>query len=415
MNIFNNLLLKKENICIIGLGYVGLPLAISFSEKINVIGYDLDKDKIERYKRRYKEIIFTDMLNQIKNCSCYIIAVPTPTDEHNKPDLSCVIKATENVSKILKANDLVIYESTVYPGVTEDICVPIIEKISKLRYNENIFIGYSPERINPNDEIHNIKNTTKIVAGCNKTLTEEMKKIYGMIIENVYEADNIKTAEATKLLENTQRDVNIALMNEFENICEKLDININHVIKAASTKWNFYECYPGLVGGHCISVDPYYYIELAEKLNVRSDLVKTSRKINENMVNKIVKIITDELTKNKKKKILIMGITYKANIDDIRNSKVLDIINKLQQLGIEVCVYDNLANREALKNQQINFVDFDKINNVNLILFGVMHDEFKKISIQNIRKKFKNNPIIIEIGETLRKECNHNKIKYISI
>ena len=360
-------------------------------------------------------MIFTDKLNQIKDCSCYIIAVPTPTDENNRPDLSCVIKATENISKILKANDLVIYESTVYPGVTENICVPIIEKISKLKYNEDIFIGYSPERINPNDKVHNIKNTTKIVAGCNKTITEEMKKIYGMIVENVYEADNIKTAEAAKLIENTQRDVNIALMNEFESLCEKLDININHVIKAASTKWNFYECYPGLVGGHCISVDPYYYIALAEKLNVGSNLVQTARHINENMVNKIVKLIIDELQKNEGKKILIMGITYKANIDDIRNSKVLDIVDKLQQLGIEVCVYDNLANRKALRNKQIHFVDFDKINNVNLILFSVMHDEFKKIEIQKIEKKFKNNPIIIEIGETLKEKCDYNKIKYISI
>ena len=280
MNIFNNLLSKQESICIIGLGYVGLPLATLFSEKINVIGYDLDKDKIEKYKSQYKKMFFTDKLNQIKNCSCYIIAVPTPIDENNRPDLNCVIKATENISKILKANDLVIYESTVYPGVTENICVPIIERNSKLRYNKDIFIGYSPERINPNDKIHNLKNTTKIVAGCNKTITKEMKKIYGMIIENVYEADNIKTAEAAKLIENTQRDVNIALMNEFENLCEKLDINIYHVIKAARTKWNFYECYPGLVGGHCISVDPYYYIALAEKLNVGSNIVQTARHIN---------------------------------------------------------------------------------------------------------------------------------------
>lgn len=415
MNIFNNLLSKEESICIIGLGYVGLPLATLFSEKINVIGYDLDKDKIKKYERQYKKMIFTDKLNQIKDCSCYIIAVPTPTDKNNRPDLSCVIKATENISKILKANDLVIYESTVYPSVTENICVPIIEKISKLKYNKDIFIGYSPERINPNDKVHNIKNTTKIVAGCNKTITQEMKKIYGMIVENVYEADNIKTAEAAKLIENTQRDVNIALMNEFESLCEKLDININHVIKAASTKWNFYECYPGLVGGHCISVDPYYYIALAKKLNVESNLVQTARHINENMVNKIVKLIIDELQKNEGKKILIMGITYKANIDDIRNSKVLDIIDKLQQLGIEVCVYDNLANRKALRNKEIHFVDFDKINNVNLILFSVMHDEFKKIEIQKIEKKFKNNPIIIEIGETLKEKCDYNKIKYISI
>ena len=415
MNIFNNLLSKEESISIIGLGYVGLPLATLFSEKINVIGYDLDKDKIKKYERQYKKMIFTDKLNQIKDCSCYIIAVPTPTDKNNRPDLSCVIKATENISKILKANDLVIYESTVYPSVTENICVPIIEKISKLKYNKDIFIGYSPERINPNDKVHNIKNTTKIVAGCNKTITQEMKKIYGMIVENVYEADNIKTAEAAKLIENTQRDVNIALMNEFESLCEKLDININHVIKAASTKWNFYECYPGLVGGHCISVDPYYYIALAKKLNVGSNLVQTARHINENMVNKIVKLIIDELQKNEGKKILIMGITYKANIDDIRNSKVLDIIDKLQQLGIEVCVYDNLANRKALRNKEIHFMDFDKINNVNLILFSVMHDEFKKIEIKKIEKKFKNNPIIIEIGETLKEKCDYNKIKNISI
>ena len=415
MNIFNNLLSKQESICIIGLGYVGLPLATLFSEKINVIGYDLDKDKIEKYKSQYKKMFFTDKLNQIKNCSCYIIAVPTPIDENNRPDLNCVIKATENISKILKANDLVIYESTVYPGVTENICVPIIERNSKLRYNKDIFIGYSPERINPNDKIHNLKNTTKIVAGCNKTITKEMKKIYGMIIENVYEADNIKTAEAAKLIENTQRDVNIALMNEFENLCEKLDINIYHVIKAARTKWNFYECYPGLVGGHCISVDPYYYIALAEKLNVGSNIVQTARHINENMVNKIVKIIIDELQKNEGNKILIMGITYKANIDDIRNSKVLDIIDKLQQMGIETFVYDNLANRKALKNKKLHFVDFDNINNVNLILFSVMHDEFKKIPIQKIEKKFKNNPIIIEIGETLKGKCDYNKIKYISI
>ena len=412
MKITKKLIKTKIKLAIVGLGYVGMPLLLEFSKKIKTIGYDINTYKIEEYRKKYNNINFTSNVEDLKDCNCFIIAVPTPIKDDKTPDLSYILDSTKSISKILNKNSIVIYESTVYPTVTETICKDIIERESKLKFNIDFFLGYSPERINPGDKKHKLKNITKIVSGSTKSSTELISKLYSLVIDNVCVVSNIKTAEAIKLIENTQRDLNIALMNEFSFICKKENIDIYEVIKGASTKWNFYKCYPGLVGGHCIGIDPYYYIYLAEQLKLNSDIVKTARKINENMTNLIV-LKTNELLEEIKgiRKILILGITYKKDTTDTRNSKIIEIAIKLiLNRQNDVIVVDSVEVEEKNKNL-FNFAKLDEVKNVDLIILGVSHQQFEELHIENIKEKFKDKSRIIEIGDSFKDKIK-GKIDY---
>ncbi len=406
MNIYDNLINKKSKMAIVGLGYVGMPLLLEFSKKINVIGYDIDVDKIENYKKKYKKIKLTSTLEDIKNCNCFIIAVPTPINNDNSPDLTPLVSATKSIGTILKSNSIVIYESTVYPNVTEVICKKILESESNLEFNKDFFLGYSPERINPGDKKHKLVNITKIISGSNKMATKYVENIYKLIIDKVHVVSNIKTAETIKLIENTQRDLNIALMNEFSFICRKENIDIYEVIEGASTKWNFYRCYPGLVGGHCIGIDPYYYIYFAKQIREKSDIVEIARKTNENMVNALVEKVNEALkgVKEKQRNILILGITYKPNTTDTRNSKIIEIINKLKSDNKNnIMIVDSEEVQKSL-NSNFKFIQFEKAHNLDLIIFGSLHNQFKKIKIEEIRSKFRNQTRIIELGSYFKKK-----------
>ena len=367
----------KNKIAIIGLGYVGLPLAVEFSKKFKVIGYDIDSKKIENLKKRkkiseiskknfsqLKSIKLTNDKNLLKNCNIFIITVPTPVHKNNKPDLSLLIKATNDVGKIIKDGDLVIFESTVYPGTTEEICVPILEKNSNLTFlsdeksklskKPHFLCGYAPERINPHDRTHLLPNTNKIICGSTRKSTIFMQKLYKTIIKKqVFAAANIKVAEASKMIENVQRDLNIALINELSIIFNKLGIKTLDVLKAAGTKWNFSKFYPGLVGGHCIGVDPYYMAHKAKLLKVKSDLILGGRKINDGMANYTGKIFLNSLQKkiknNKKKRVLIMGVTFKENCPDVRNSKVMDLYQYLKKKKVIIDLYDPIANKHEFE------------------------------------------------------------------
>lgn len=408
MELYNKLKNKKEKISIIGLGYVGLPLALSFSKYLDVVGFDINKSKIENYKKGLditneadtsslinSKILFTSNEDDLQNCKFHIIVVPTPTKCDNTPDLSPLIEATKTVARNLSKGSVIVYESTVYPGVTEDICIPIIENESKLKCGIDFKVGYSPERINPGDKIHTLENTVKIVAGIDNESLNIISKVYELIIEaGIYKAESIKIAEAAKVIENSQRDVNIAFLNEMSILFNKLNIDTSAVIKAASTKWNFINLTPGLVGGHCIGVDPYYLIHKGKTLNTDLNLLNTSRLINNNMSKYIVDSTIKCLIKANKKikncRIAILGITFKEDCSDIRNSKVFDIIKDLKEYGIEVIVSDPLADSTYLKsNYNIDLINIEEIEDIDGIILAVPHLHFKDIPISNIYKMFK--------------------------
>lgn len=393
LNVFEELLSRKENIAIVGLGYVGLPLALEFSKKVNVIGFDVNAEKINELEnnKEYSGIRFTSDEMDIKNCICYIIAVPTPINSKSEPDLGCLVKATEIVAKCIKKGDYVIYESTVYPGTTEDVCIPIIENYSKLKFGIDFKIGYSPERINPGDNIHKLNNTVKIVSGNDEYALNEIAKLYELVIEKgVYKAESIKVAEAAKILENTQRDVNIALINEVTVLFEKMGISIYEVLNAASTKWNFVNYYPGLVGGHCIGVDPYYLISKAKDYDIPLNLIKQGRETNEYMTTFLYNKICEILTKNNKGKsdarVCVMGICFKENIDDIRNSKAGELVKKLKAEGINVEVVDTLADKNKVKKMyEIELKSINDIKNEDIIVMAVPHNNFNEIDIKELK------------------------------
>ncbi|MDO5557022.1 MAG: nucleotide sugar dehydrogenase [Clostridia bacterium] len=403
MNIYDEIIKKNKNVGIIGLGYVGLPLFLELSKKVNTIGFDIDKDKIIQLKKTYTQKNIVGKIEELINCNCFIITVPTPIKKDNKPDLTYIIKATKMVSSILEKNSIVIYESTVYPGVTETVCKGILEE-SKLIYNKDFYVGYSPERINPGDVKHNLINITKIISASCQDALEIVEKIYNLVVNRVYRISSIKTAEAIKMLENTQRDLNIALMNEFSNICECDGINIYEVIEGASTKWNFYKCFPGLVGGHCIGVDPYYYIEYAKKYNRSSKLIDTSRKINEDIKNIILNKIYESLKGvRKKRNIIVVGVSYKPNSPDIRNSKILEIIGSLDKEKYNIFFLD-----EIIKDKKLNCLsknELVKINNkVDLIIFASLHNIYKNFTYEFIKALFKKEVRIIEIGNYYKED-----------
>lgn len=385
----------NEKICVIGLGYVGLPLAIGLKfAGHNVTGFDISVSRVDELKKCYdknletpssdlkkafdKGFVITNNSKQITECNVYIITVPTPVKEKYKPDLSICLNVAELLSPILSQNDLVIWESTVSPGATREVFMPALTESNNLEMSGSLCVGYSPERINPGDTDHNIHNTTKVISGCCPSCIQRIKKIYSSICQNIHVAENIEVAESCKLLENIQRDVNIALMNEFFQIMNHLQIDMRSVLSAAQTKWNFLNFYPGLVGGHCISIDPHYLIDKAKSLSLDTSLISTAREINEYMIDYHYQKITECLIRNEviHRKVLALGGTFKPDCSDIRNSKPLEIYNKLIKLNYSVELFDPYI--ESLPNSEIRIVNELSNTNYDLVIFGVPHRELLK-------------------------------------
>ena len=366
---YKDLVDKKEKLAVIGLGYVGLPIALAFAKKISVIGFDINEKRIGMMKQGIDpsneldaaafegaDISFTNSLEELRQAKFFIVAVPTPVDEHNVPDLTPVKKASETIGKVIKKGDYVVFESTVYPGCTEEDCLPIIEKFSGLKNISDFKLGYSPERINPGDKKHTLSSIIKVVSGCDAESADEIAKVYELVVAaGVHRASSIKVAEAAKIIENTQRDLNIALMNELSIIFDKMGINTFEVLEAAGTKWNFLKFTPGLVGGHCIGVDPYYLTYKASELGYNSRVILAGRYINDNMSNyvarKIVRHIISTVSDVKSARVLVMGATFKENVSDIRNSKVADVVKELQSFFLNVDVVDPHASSEELQHE----------------------------------------------------------------
>ena len=414
---------------VIGLGYVGLPLAVAFSEKYQVLGFDINQDKINEYKSgndltnevgeklKKSKIEFTSDEKKIGRMDFIIIAVPTPINKLKKPDFEPLKSASKIVGKNLKKGAIVVYESTVYPGATEEICIPILEKYSKMKCGKDFKVGYSPERINPGDKIHTVENIVKIVSATDKSTLEKISKVYESVIKvGIYQVKSIKVAEAVKIIENTQRDVNIAFMNEISNLFKKLNIDTMEVLEAAKTKWNFINFTPGLVGGHCIGVDPFYLIEKAKKVGFDTKLIKMARTVNDEMPKIIVEDIENKLkeygVKNENASVAVLGLTFKENVSDLRNSKSIEIVELLRKKGINVIISDPMVNCE-----QYNMKSIENINNVDIVIFAVGHDVYKKLKPSDIKNMLKDNRnIIYDLKNIFEKELlEKNGILKISL
>lgn len=407
MKIYEALREGKSNLALVGLGYVGLPIAVAFSRKVKVIGFDLDKAKIMLYEKGIdptKEIgddlvkscnvQFTSDESRLSEASFIVVAVPTPVNLDHTPDLSPVEGASRIIGRQLQRGTIVCYESTVYPGVTEDICVPILEQESGLKCGQDFKVAYSPERINPGDKIHRLENIRKIVSGMDEETLREVQKVYDMVIEvGTYPVSNIKTAEAIKVVENSQRDINIAFMNELAVVFDRMNIDTNEVVDGMNTKWNALGFRPGLVGGHCIGVDPYYFIYKAERLGYHSQIILNGRMVNDGMGNFVADAAIKQLIiagrRPRQCKILIMGITFKENCPDIRNSKVIDIIHRLREYSIEPIVTDPWASIQAtFAEYRIDLKNLEDISNVDCIIIAVAHDTYKRLSMERIDRLY---------------------------
>ena len=409
-----------KNICIIGLGYVGLPLAAAFAEKYSVIGFDINQNRIQELNNNFdrtlelesselesiqNKITYTFELEDIADCNIYIITVPTPIDASNRPDLTPLIKSSQAVGSVLKKRDIVIYESTVYPGVTEEVCVPELEKASGMKFNVDFFCGYSPERINPGDKEHTVKKILKVTSGSTPEIARKIDDLYkSVIIAGTHLASSIKVAEASKVIENTQRDVNIALINELALIFDTMGIDTDEVIEAAATKWNFIKLKPGLVGGHCIGVDPYYLTFKAEQLGYKPNLILGARQINNGMgkyiAEKTIKYIIDNDQKVKGADVLVLGVTFKEDCPDMRNTKVVDIIEGLREYGCNIDVYDPWVDPEEEKCHYEHGVIADPFKNskkYHAIIVAVGHQAFKTLSMNDYASISVNEPIIIDV------------------
>ena len=415
--------MKKIKIGVIGLGYVGLPVAIAFSKKYKVHGFDINSKRINELNRsidntleisteslniaKKRNLVLTDNINDLKNCNIYIITVPTPINTDNSPDLTALVLATESVGKILSKNDIVIYESTVYPGCTEEVCVPVLEKYSEMVYNQDFFCGYSPERINPGDKKRTIEKIVKVVSGSNENTTKMINQLYSSVIDaGTYVANSIKVAEAAKVIENAQRDINIAFINELSKIFSKLNIDTNDVIDAASTKWNFLDFRPGLVGGHCIGVDPYYLAYKAKIEGYTPEIILAGRKVN----NSMGKFIVSELIKaynlnnglSDKTNVLILGATFKENCPDYRNTRVLDIFNELEDLKVQFDVVDPWVDSNSFfSDHNIEVMNELPNKKYNIIIVAVAHDKFKTIDYKKL--KINDNSIVYDVKGILEK------------
>lgn len=417
MNLYEKILKKEEKISVVGLGYVGVPLAVEFARFVDVIGFDINEEKVNGYKNGYDAtqevgdeklkkttVEFTCDESRLKNAKFHIVAVPTPINSDKTPDLKPVIGATKTLARNLTKGSIVVYESTVYPGTTEEICIPILEEVSGLKYGKDFKVGYSPERINPGDKVNTLTTITKIVSGCDENTLDIVAKIYEIVIDaGVYRAESIKVAEAAKVIENSQRDINIAFMNELAMVFNKMNIDTQAVLNAAGTKWNFLNFKPGLVGGHCIGVDPYYFIYKAEELGYHSQIILSGRKINDGMAEYVVENTIKKLINAEKKikgcKVAILGLTFKENCPDTRNTKVIDIINSLKEYEIEVLVHDPVADqKEALAEYGLEFNSIDELENVDAVICAVAHDNFKKISIEQLANMYNDDKkVLIDI------------------
>lgn len=393
---------NNKTICVVGLGYVGLPLAVEFGKKFDTIGLDINQQRINELNTHYDRTLevdeaglksasklrFTHDVNDIKKADIYIVTVPTPVDQFNNPDLTPVRKATETVARALKAGDIVIYESTVYPGVTEEYCVPIIEKISGLTYNESFFCGYSPERINPGDKHHTLTKIRKVTSGSTPEIADEVNELYNSIITaGTFKASSIKVAESAKVIENAQRDINIAFVNELAKIFNLLQIDTNEVLEAAGTKWNFLPFKPGLVGGHCIGVDPFYLAQKAKEVGYHPEIILAGRRLNDSMgpyvATQFIKLLIQNERKIKGQDVLVLGITFKENCPDIRNSRVIDIIRELESYEMNVHVYDPWANQSEVEHEYgITLVDQPTdLSKYQGIIAAVGHEQFLSLDI----------------------------------
>ena len=408
MTLYEKILNGDEKLALVGLGYVGMPIAVAFAKKVKVIGYDLNEKKIEMYKRgidptkevgneeiKNTAVEFTSDEYKLKEAKFIIVAVPTPVNIDHTPDLAPVIGASEIVGRNLQKGTIVVYESTVYPGCTEDICIPILEKESGLKCGIDFKVGYSPERINPGDKVHRLENIHKIVSGMDEDSLNEIKNIYNLVIEvGTYPVSNIKTAEAVKVVENSQRDINIAFMNELAMVFDRMGIDTNEVVDGMNTKWNALGFRPGLVGGHCIGVDPYYFTYEAEKLGYHSQIILNGRIVNDSMgayiADAAVKLMIEAGQAPKKSKVVILGLTFKENCPDTRNSKVEDIIKQLKTYDIEPVVIDPWANeRDAMHEYGIELKTMDEAKNADCVIIAVAHNEFKGMSLDDIKALYK--------------------------
>lgn len=415
--------MDNTKIAVIGLGYVGLPLAHAFSSKYKVVGFDIAQWRIDELRGGYDRTLelsetqvneaiandmeFTRELNDIADCNIYIVTVPTPIDKHKKPDLTPLIKASESIGKVLKKDDIVIYESTVYPGATEEECAPVLEKFSGMKFNEDFFCGYSPERINPGDKEHTVTKILKVTAGSTLEIGKKVDNLYASIITaGTYLAPSIKVAEAAKVIENSQRDINIAFVNELAMIFNKLDIDTNEVLEAAGTKWNFLPFKPGLVGGHCIGVDPYYLTHKAQEVGYNPEIILAGRRLNNNMgvyvASQVIKLLIKKGHKIDGAKVLILGITFKENCPDIRNSRVIDVIDELKEFGCVVHVSDPWADKEEVQREYgLDLIQNLELNiqNYDSVVLAVAHDKFKSIKLNNSKQVVYDIKSILDISD----------------
>jgi len=409
--------IKNVKIAIVGLGYVGLPLAIEFGTKIETIGFDINQARIKELKSgidstlevdadkmvQATKITYTNDLNDISDCNIFIITVPTPIDNYKNPDLSPLEISSHNIGKVLKKNDIVIYESTVYPGATEEVCIPILEEQSDLIFNQDFFVGYSPERINPGDKKHRLATIKKVVSGSTPEIAEFIDQLYKtIIIAGTHKASSIKVAEAAKVIENTQRDLNIALINELSLIFERLRIDTLEVLEAAGSKWNFLPFRPGLVGGHCIGVDPYYLTYKAQEVGYHPEIILAGRRLNDSMgkyvAAQVIKAMMNKDIEVNNAKILVMGLTFKENCPDLRNTKVIDVISELKEFNLYVDVYDPWVDKEEARHEYaITPIDIPKEHYYDAIILTVAHDEFKKMSKNDLNKFTKNKHVIYDL------------------
>ena len=437
MSLYDKLRKNEEKLSLVGLGYVGMPIAVAFAKKgINVIGYDLNKEKIDLYKSGVdptkevgNEVIknttveFTADEKKLREAKFHIVAVPTPVNTDHTPDLTPVIGASEILGRNLTKGSIVVYESTVYPGCTEDVCIPILEKQSGLKCGVDFKVGYSPERINPGDKVHRLENIHKIVSGMDEESLEEIKNVYDIVIEvGTHPVSNIRTAEAVKVVENSQRDINIAFMNELAMVFDRMDIDTNEVVDGMNTKWNALGFRPGLVGGHCIGVDPYYFTYEAEKLGYHSQIILNGRIVNDSMGKYIADATIKEMIKvgqaPKKSKVVILGLTFKENCPDTRNSKVDDIIKRLNEYGIEPTVVDPWASeRDAMREYGVELTPLHEVKNADCVIVAVAHNEFKALRLEDIKKIYKvsadNEKVLIDVkGIYSVKDLNNSGMDY---
>ncbi|HLR81389.1 MAG TPA: nucleotide sugar dehydrogenase [Bacillota bacterium] len=437
MSLFDNIQSKKEKISVIGLGYVGLPLAIELAKKYDVIGYDINEDKLAQYRSgvdvtdevgndaiRQTTMTFSSKETDLQKCRFHIVAVPTPINTDKTPNLEPIISASKTVGRNLTKGSIVVYESTVYPGTTEEICIPILEEESELQFGTDFKVGYSPERINPGDKVNTLTKITKVVSGSDEEALQQISKLYGSIIEaGVHEAESIKVAEASKVIENSQRDINIAFMNELSMVFNKMDIDTKAVLEAANTKWNFLNFTPGLVGGHCIGVDPYYFTYKAEQLGYHSQIILAGRKINDDMGKHIASNIIKTMIKAKQQidgaRVAVLGITFKENVGDVRNTKVIDIIEELRDYGVNVFVHDPVADPQDVQREfGIELVDEDELTDLDCVVVAVPHEEIKETyDFEKLKNLYRTDTkVLIDIKSFFdRKDCEAEGFHYWSL